>query len=562
MDSSKRVFVIGLDGGTFTFVKPLIEKGLLPNLAKMIQKGSWGNLTSTIPHNTPCAWPSFMTGKNPGKHGVFHFFGSKTDGYEGYLVNAKSIRAKTLWQLLKASGKKVGLVDIPLTYPPEPVNGFLVAGIPLPSTANIFTYPPHLYSELIRECGDFPHEDNLVRLFYSGRPSEALRELYAFTENRLRATLYLMSRYEWDFFMVVFRGTDFIGHYGARFSNADYCQRHSDEAAKYGQVIPQYYEAIDRAIGKILENLDDDCSIIIMSDHGIGCLDKNFYVNKWLMDEGLLRLKRFRKLRGYHLTIIQYSIYRILQKMKLQILANLLPKSLAEKRIGIPRIKINTHPSTRIDWKKTKAYSLWTSGEGIIRLNVKGRSPEGIVEAGAEYEEMRNHIINRLYAIKDPEAGGKRVIQKAFKREELYKGPYVEEAPDILFLMDETGYSSWSDLDSEATLLCNDRDFFGPHHLEGMLITKGKDLTEGVELKDARIIDLAPTILYLLGLPVPDDMDGRVLLEMIEDSYRQSEPVRYESVAGQEEPFSPEEFYSGEEKSRIEKHLKEMGYIG
>lgn len=557
----KRVFVIGLDGGTFTIVKPMVQKGMLPHLAKMMQKGSWGNLMSTIPHNTACAWPSFMTGKNPGKHGVFHFFNSKTDSYEGYLVNAKSIRAKTLWQILSAHGKKVGVVDVPMTFPPEPVNGFLISGMPLPSSATIFTHPPHLYTELIRECGDFPHEDTVIKLFHEGRGSEFLKQLYMFTENRLQATLYLMRRYEWDLFMVVFRGTDFVGHYGARFWSNDYCQRHPEEASKYSELITQYYEAIDRAIGKILEHLDDDCRVIVMSDHGIGPLKKHFYVNKWLTTVGLLKLKKFHKFRTYYLTIPRYSLHQIFEKIHLGFLANFLPRCLSGKIIPIPRIRMNSHPSKYIDWKKTKAYSPWTSGEGIIRLNVKGRSSQGIVENGEEYEKIRDYIIGRLYAIRDSETND-RVIEKVFKREEIYSGPFVEEAPDILFLMDETGYFSRSELESKEILVCRDNDFFGPHHLDGMLIMQGKDLTENMALKDVRIIDLAATILYLFGLPVPDDMDGRVLSEAIESSYKTSIPIRYRNIAnGEEISLGVDAIYSPDEKKHIEEHLRALGYM-
>ncbi len=555
--NNKSICVIGLDGGTFNVVKPLVEEGKLPNLARLMKEGSWGNLISTIPSYTSCAWPSFLTGKNPGKHGVFYFLSPKKDSYKGEIVSAKSIRTTTLLKILSIKGKRIGVVDIPLTFPPEEVNGFLVSGMPIPSHESIFTYPPELHTELIRECGEFLMEDDVIKPFYAGNLIETIKMLYKYAENRKKVALYLLSKYKYDFFMIVFRGVDIIQHYGLRYENKTYCKKHPDEAKKYGYLVTQYYEVIDAACGEILQTIDKNCQVIIMSDHGITPLRKHFFVNKWLINEGLLKLRKYYK---YHLSTSKHTIADVLKKINLNNLLGLIPKNLSNYKITICRLRKTTHLSNCVNWKKTKAYATWTGGEELIRINLKGREPQGIVDE-EEYETLRDDIIRRLYTIYDNESG-KQVIENVHKREEFYHGPYVKSAPDLIYVTDNMSYYPLGDIEIKDVIGIREDKFFAPHHQKGMIIMCGTNIKKGMQFTgEANIVDLAPTILYLLGLPVPEDMDGQILLEMIENSYRESNPVNYEIVKPQEVSIIPEELYSVEEKYRIEEHLKGLGYI-
>jgi len=534
-EGKRKILVIGLDGASFDFINPLLEVGKCPNFRRLMKEGVWAPLQSTIPPATPPAWASFMTGKNPGKHGVYNFFHQLKGTYQVKLVSGLSVRTTRFWEILEKDGKRIGLIDIPLTFPPQKVNGFMISGMPVPSEECNFTYPSSLHIELIRECGDYPLEERVIRAVRSGDYLETLRQLYLHTEKRKEATLYLLKKFDWDFFMVVFRIADLLQHRALRFLDEGYCQRHPLEFQKFGQVIPQFYEKIDEIIGNILSTLDEDCFVMIMSDHGAGPLRKNFYINKWLREEGFLKLKD--EVQG-----LKSSGFRIRFSRSTKI-----------KEI---------EPADQIDWSQTKAYSSWMGDERIVRINVKGREPQGIVERGREYENLRDLLIQKLLSIKDPDSG-EPIIERVYKREEIYKGPFLEEAPDLQIMSRENSYSFRGDLNPERIFFTPETLTPATHRSLGLFLMSGKGIKKGVELTNVCIMDLAPTILYLMGPLVPQDMDGRVLLEAFEDSFKESNPVKYgeETIDLQEKEVTVEDVYSAEERKRVEESLRGLGYV-
>ena len=471
----EKVLVIGLDGATFDVIRPMIEQNRLPNIAGLIGSGVHGKLTSTIPPHSPVAWSSFVTGKNPGKHGVYYFLGDTLETYNRALVSSKSIRTEKLWQILSRNGKRVGIIDVPLTYPPDEVNGFMISGMLTPSEESIFTYPANLHTELIIKLGDYPLEERVLHEFKKGNALDALKQLYYLTNKRRDAAFYLMHKYDWDFFMIVFRGTDLIQHVAFKFWDKNYCKQHELECTKFGEIIFQFYEKIDAIIGDILTQVRDKCTTIIMSDHGMRPVSKHFFINKWLIKEGFLRLKRFYLLA---------SIF-----------------------------KIRNTPSL-IDWSKTKAFSSWAGGEAMIRINLAGREPCGSVKPGREYEQIREQIIDRLYQIKDPDTGNP-IIEKVYKKEEIYSGPFLREAPDLQIVTNDMSYHPRGEFAAKQVLMTPQEATPGMHHIDGILIMNGPPIRKATQISGARIIDLAPTILYLLNLPIPDDVDGRVLFEAL-----------------------------------------------
>src|SRR4030042_5822205 len=260
-----RVVVIGLDGADWKVINPLIEEGRLPHIASLIAQGSSGILRSTILPHSPIAWTSFSTGKNPGKHGIFYFTAPVANSYATQFLNSTFIRTKTIWEILSDYGKMVGVVDVPITYPPREVNGYMVSGMTIPSEESIFTFPAGLHTELIREFGEFPLEDCITTPFFKGNFLFALKELYRFTDHRHNVAQYLMKRMDWDFFMVVFRGTDLLQHATWRYRTEEYRNAHPKETEKRGEVLSQFYEKLDRIIGEIV-NAAGDTHIFMMSD--------------------------------------------------------------------------------------------------------------------------------------------------------------------------------------------------------------------------------------------------------------------------------------------------------
>jgi predicted AlkP superfamily phosphohydrolase/phosphomutase len=550
------VLVIGLDGADWKVINPLIEEGRLPHFASLIAQGSSGILRSTILQHSPIAWTSFSTGKNPGKHGIFYFDAPVANSYTTQILNSTFIRAKTIWEILSDLGKKVGVIDVPITYPPRKVNGYMVSGIPIPSEESIFTFPAYLHTELIREFGEFPFEDFITIPFYRGDILSALKELYRFTDHRHRVAQYLMKKMDWDFFMVVFRGTDLLQHASWRYGMEEYSGAHPKETEKFSEIMFQFYEKIDDIIGEIVDSAGD-AHIFIMSDHGFGPLKKNFFVNRWLIKEGFMKLKPFIRLRSRTVCKGSLNVGSLVKRFGLQ--NEHIPRRLANLKITIPMVRCRPYHDL-VDWSKTLAYATWRGGDEIIKVNVKGREPLGCVEMGKEYEKVRDRISERLYALMDPDSG-QQVIQKVYKKEEIYSGPFVKNAPDLLYETGDWSYHPMADFVGEEIVVTSEKSFPALHHPEGVLIMNGKHIKKGNRIQGASILDVAPTMFYLMGLPIPDDFDGKILLNGIAQDYLFNNPIVHQKDEDLSIDEKKDSSFTQEEQERIEEHLRSLGYM-
>jgi predicted AlkP superfamily phosphohydrolase/phosphomutase len=551
-----KVLVIGLDGADWRVIDPLIEEGRLPHIASLIAQGSSGILRSTILPHSPVAWTSFSTGKNPGKHGIFYFDAPVENTYATQILNSTFIRTKTIWEVLSGYGKKVGVVDVPITYPPREVNGYMVSGMLIPSEESIFTFPAYLHTELIREFGEFPFEDCITTPFYNGNFLFALKELYRFTDHRHNVAQYLMKKMDWDFFTVVFRGTDLLQHAAWRYRMEEYRNAYPKETEKRREVLSQFYEKIDDIIGEMV-NAAGDAHIVIVSDHGFGPLRKNFFVNRWLIKEGFMKLKPFISLRSR--TVYKRSLTLDTFMRRLGFQNEYIPRRLANWKITIPMVRRRPYHDL-VDWSKTLAYATWRGGDEIIKVNLKGREPLGCIEMGEEYEKVRDRIIERLYALRDPDTG-QQVIQKVYKKEEIYNGPFVKDAPDLFYETRDWSYHPLADLHGDEILVTSEKAFPALHHPEGILIMNGKCIKKENRIHGASILDIAPTIFYLMGLPIPDDNDGKVLLSGITQDYLLNNPIIYQKDEVLTLDEKKESSFTQEEQKRIEEHLKSLGYM-
>jgi predicted AlkP superfamily phosphohydrolase/phosphomutase len=554
---TRRVTVIGLDAGTFDVMSPLMKEGRLRNFAKLVREGVSGELASVFPPVTPPAWVSFMTGKNPGKHAVFDFYGPPSLGYERPVLNARYLKAKTIWTLLSEHGLRVGVINVPITHPPEKVNGFIVPGTQYAFDSDDgFTYPSDLLDELKSKLGDYELVWYDLKSLYTDELDEFLERWRAITDLGEKATLHLMESRPWEFFMLVFYSIDPIQHQFWRFFDTTHPRHDPTLAKKYGGVIPAFYERVDLALGRILARLDDDVSVVVVSDHGAGPEHRAFYLNRWLEKEGVLALKPhispLVRWRFSHL------VYKVLKHLKFQGIAWTVPQAVyweLKDRID-PREGLRI--SYFIDWSKTKAFAANHTEQGVY-INLRGREPEGIVEPGTEYEHLRDHLIARLSQVVDPMTN-KPIAQRVCKREELYHGPYVDRAPDLVLLQEDGTCLAQKEL--------HPRELFGwanktsgTHRSNGLFILRGAGVRTGVTLKAAKIMDVAPTVLYALGLPVPDDMDGRILVEAFEETFvRACPPVIVPSGAWHSE--TGDGIYTGGEADKVREALRGLGYMG
>ena len=497
-------------------------------------------------------WPSFSTGVGPGKHAVFGFSQFHPATYGRSLANSRTVAAPTIWALASDRGRTSIVANVPMTYPPAPLNGALVSGMLAPHPKSSFTYPEELRDELAGEVGNLMPDPSRTRLLQrtTGR---ALAWLGRATDIRTRMFLHLMRRRPWDLFVGVYRTTDVIQHAflgkGVASPEPPY-----ELARRGGRIIAGHYEQVDAAIGRLLDEAPPDTSVVVMSDHGANVKMHSFFTNEWLAHIGLLKWSRWPPFGESGGAVKHVTVGRQLQSLRVAWLGRLLPQHWLEREITLPRESAILHMGRSIDWPGTHAFCDPAMPEGI-RVNLRGRERDGLVEPGEEYERIVSDI---LQAAEETTADGSdEPLVKAVRREELYSGPHAEGAPDVVLVTEDMS------LRREP---CR-RGFLRPargllragHSSNGILIASGPAFASRDEPVETSIMDLAPTILYLLDVPVPENADGRVLTDLLQADLTRSREIEYAAYTDAPEPRAPGEDEPPDE--RVLRRLRDLGYL-
>ena len=554
---SKRLLVIGLDGASFNVLDPLIERGDLPNLARLIDSGARAPLETTFPPITAVAWSSFMTGKNPGKHGIFEFVRLDKGTKRELAVNASFREGPAIWDLLAACNRQVIVHNFPCTYPPQALNGLMIADFMTPRGRRDFTYPASLLEELEAKFG--PYRLHLSQTYAGGKAQGVLDELNDELEYKARVTEYLMTQYEWDAFFQYFWGTDRIQHELWHIFDDSHPRHDPREAQEFREKVFAYFRRVDEIVGRLIELAGDEVLVWVASDHGFGPAHKYCSFNIWLLEEGFLRLKRDVKTRlkkaMFSLGITPENAFKVIKKLPL---GRLRPSRGASNEASTSRMLSTFFLSFNdVDWSRTEAFSKGNYGQ--IYVNLKGRETSGAVEK-SDYDSVCGRIVERLKALKDPRTGGP-WARDVFRREDVYDGPRVGDAPDIAFLPVDMRYLPLGNADFTSNKFMVDAfGISGSHRMHGVMIGNAPMVKPGIRLDLARIYDIAPTLLYLMDSPLPAGMDGRLLKEIISEEYLRDHPVIYEEETGA--PRQSAVAYSDEENAEIIESLKNLGYIG
>lgn len=521
-----RFLLIGLDGAEPTLLERWTDEGYLPHLASLRNRGSYLHCDSTVPPATFPAWTTCVTGVNPGRHGIFDFTEVIPGRYAIRFVNATFRKAPAVWSILSAAGKRVGILGVPATYPPETVNGFMVSGFDSPVATCIdrsFVHPPDLYEEVrgwrfadFQETRIGPgwHAAALPRLLDSIAKKEAIARK-------------LFRQEPWDFFMVVFGEADTAGHHFWLFQD-DHSPRHQPG---FPDAILQVYARLDKAVGGFLEEVGDDVLVGVVSDHGFGGSGTGvLHLNNWLAERDYLNFRAgfgsFAKRLGVAVTPAQW------QGVLFRRLSNLAARAESRSRFH------------GIDWTQTRAWSEELNYFPSIRVNLRGREPQGQVNP-PDYEAFCRDL--------SAELEGWWPVRKAWRRDELYHGPYVDRAPDIILeLALEEGYShsclrsrggpAFRRLLPHEYLGGKERGTAGAHRATGVLF-----LSTPAETDRARLEDVAPMVLAHMGVTGPP-MDGRSLLGRPQSSAQATQPF-------EERPYSPHQAHL------IEDRLRSLGYF-
>jgi predicted AlkP superfamily phosphohydrolase/phosphomutase len=454
---NRKILIIGLDSAPSEIV--IDRRHELPTLARLIEGGWHGKMRSSDPPITIPAWMVMTTGKDPGRLGLYGFRHRTGYTYDKmWIATSQAFKERAIWDYVGERGGRSVLVSIPPSYPPRPVPGNLIGCFLTPDHTKEYTYPAGLKAEIEDRFG--PYLFDVV--FRTEDRDEILREIYAMTEKRFEVIRHLMRTKPWDLLMFVEIGVDRIQH--AFWKYYDKAHHLYVPGNKYEDAIPGYYRYLDAKIAALLAEAGDDTLVLVISDHGAKRMKGAFCVNEWLIEKGDLVLKE-APARG----------------------ANI------EK--------------TPIDWPRTKVWG-WGGYYARLFLNVEGREPQGVIKP-EDYEKERDALIERLEAIRGPrgESWATRVIKPNEYFEDL-RGDY----PDLMVYFDDLFWRSAGTLGwGTQYLLENDT---GPddavHAQEGMYILYDPREPAG-RPRDIDILDVAPTVMNRLGLPVPADMKGKII---------------------------------------------------
>ena len=527
-----RLVVLGLDGATFTILRPWMEAGHLPNLARLAHEGVHGQLESVVPPYSAPAWVSLVTGKGPGKHGIVDFWRYDPSTDERRPVDASDVGTAAIWDILGEHGWLVGVINVPLTYPPRPVNGVMVSGMMTPGEDVSYTYP---YTSVDRT------------------PAFLKRVLY-WVERREAAHLHLLASRPFDFFINVVQALDPIQHHFWRVLDESHTRHDDDEARRLRPLLLRCYQAVDEVVGHRLGMLDGRTILLVVSDHGFGPVHRRFNVNRFLSEHGFLALGGDAMPHPLRSRVIEGM--RTAGRM-LDVL-NLRGRLLDNRQREALRRRLDQSAAPAVDWSRTRAYYTGLTGQGLY-VNLAGREATGIVPQGGPYEEVRDSLIAALVHLRDPDTGDP-VVSAAYRREEIYAGPRVAQLPDVVFSLRDRPYLPSERMTAQAIIEpLPPESSGGRHHPEGIFLAAGPGIRQGAVLDGARLIDVAPTVLYALGLPVPEDMDGRVLTEVFTQEHRAANPVRQgpPSMA----PPSVEGRTDQQTDAIIAERLRALGYL-
>lgn len=518
----EKALVIGLDGASFNIIDPLVEKGHLPNLARIMTEGKSYHLKSTIPSNTPVAWTSMTTGQNPGKHGIFGFL--KYDYPTIKVVSSQDNKALCLWDYLGQQGKPSVIINLPFTWPPRQINGLMACfdwaiidnESKLAEPASVNTY---IKEQLLDRIASFHPE--------LGNPD--LERYHEIVKKQTQFTLDMAKQFEWELLFVVFMVTDSVIHlFPTR-----------------KQMVNDVYRLVDTAVGQILNLIDmRKDRVFITSDHGTKIFNRVYPVPAFFREQRLLRLKTTPR-SSAQLALI--NLLRILEQYPVKLPTSI--KNLYKKITG--------RQSTRLSLRDIvdKQHSPIFLCDENSRIDVLLRLTDRSIANENFKESIRKRIVDELNL-------NETVIQHAWTSDEIYSGPHVGNAPDIVLEMAE---NMAADINS-SSFYEKPRSYpslKGGHIRNGILLVAGNGISPAVDRKTAHITDIAPTILHALQLSIPMNLDGQVLQDLFEPDSTLGKPPKYIEVPTQRSETSDKDLtaYTRDEEEQMKARLQKLGYL-
>ncbi len=495
-----RVVIVGLDGASPHLISKMIEEGFLPSLSRVIRDGYWGSIMASIPDVTPPSWTSMVTGVDPSKHGIFDFFKFE-GGRLKRIVTSNDRKFPALWDTLSRTGKRVIVVNVPVTYPPRPVKGILISDMLTPEGATNIVYPDFL-SAAIKAKG---YEVGIRWTGGDGVSKKvSSKELASYATRRFEVFNWLISEFPWDFSMVVFNETDFAQHL---FPDSE-------------EKLIEVYSEIDRGLGNLINKIDlSNTTLLVVSDHGFRPARRAFRVNDWLMQIGALEIVKDdkRRLENARTRSFIRSIVSLLLKSRTA------GKLLERAREYLPS-KFYTVFSPTSDFDSLSGlYCPIPQPHAYVSLSLAAK------DGNPDYEEIFRRVKSAASELVDNKIGAS-PIKEVIRRSEVYRGIYSIDGPALLLLLKENYVVSEK--------IFQTKDFFydtlqGIHEPNGIIADFGGSVKKKEKRKkreqqesnrgefipqiSAKVWDITPTVLDILGIPVEKGLDGRVIEEIVMD---------------------------------------------
>jgi len=544
-----KLIIIGIDGATPDLMFRWMEEGWLPNFQKIKSNGVSGKLNSVPNQRSAAAWSSFITGVNPGKHGIFEFYERVPLSHDIIFTKASSRESMSFWKYLSEKNKKHIVVNVPMTYPAEPLNGCMISGLDAPGkTSPGFAYPPDLMNRVEQAAGPYIQEPGVTSMVMSGKARNAVDKIIESVRQRGKSVRYLMNEYEWDTLVAVFRETDPTQHC--------FWEDMEQNDSLLGNAVFNVYRQIDNEVGKILEKAGKDCRIMVMSDHGFGFRQHGTgCLNQWLEQAGFLKFKKKRM--AFVSDILKFG-YQALEKS--------LSRGMKERLFQMVPGLINKVQSrvffASIDWDHTIAYG--DNVMPVIWLNTSDISPNGVQKSHVEkvISDLKKELSENC---RDAE-NHRPVIEWVKHREECYFGPKTRNAPDLLI--------RWKATERIAGLCygMNGRPIFpryptrefmvntGDHRPMGIFMAQGDGIKKNISVEGMDIVDVTAAAVYLNHLPVPEFMEGQIRHQMYEKQFLDKYPVKTDKQAFDQDQIDAID-YSEQDETALKERLRGLGYL-
>lgn len=539
-----RAVVIGLDGAAWHLLDPMIEAGAMPRLAALREKGAWGTLASTVPTYTPPAWTSAATGVNPGRHGIYGFIAGNAQSDRQELVHSGMIKAPALWEIANDQGARAGIYNLPLTYPPRELDGWMVSGMMTPgygehlkgfaSWGGPERTGAQLEQRILQWAPDYVVD--VSANYETDWRDEGLAQR-ALTSIRQREAVLkgLLDVDPPDVLFTVQEAPDRLQHVYYRYMDPSDELYGSDDGKRIRDAVVECFSASDRIVGLLEDYAGSDGGVVVCSDHGFTAWEVSVHVNALLERWGYLKLKGSGK-----------AMQSGLARRMVPLAKKVLPRKLARQAKG--------RTFAAIDWEATTAFASPIPQQGVF-VNVAGRERYGIVPP-ERLEGLKDELTERFLALRDHR--GEPVTDRVHRAEEVFHGESLEGAPDVLPVLRDHRYELDDELFHKEPFTDLSHLPRGVHHPDGIVVVSGAGVRGG--RVEGSVMDVMPTLLYQAGLAVPEGLDGNVLVDAFEPGALEDRPVATTAAlsSADKDETSP---YSQDEEALIEESLRGLGYL-